>query len=253
MGAARVNERMAPAFYGAPARVHRAALRDWWLVLHPPYTAWHLSYVVIGACISPGTDGVRLGATLLAFFLAVGVGAHALDELHGRPLRTALPRSALVGAAIVGVGGAVAIGIAGVPRVGVGLLVFVALGVVLAVGYNLELVGGRLHTDAWFAAAWGAFPVLTAHYAQVESLRVEGVLAAATAFMLAEAQRHLSTPARTLRRRVRSVNGTVIYADGTTSVLDARVLLAPLERALRALTVSMIAIACALAVARFWG
>jgi hypothetical protein len=248
-----MNDRMAPAFYGAPARVHRPALRDWWLVLHPPYTAWHLSYVVIGACISPGTDGVRMGATLLAFFLAVGVGAHALDELHGRPLRTALPGPVLAGAAVVGVGGAVAIGIAGVPRVGPGLLGFVAIGVVLAVGYNLELVGGRLHTDAWFAAAWGAFPVITAHYAQVETVRVEGVLAAAGAFLLAEAQRHLSTPARTLRRRVQAVEGTVVFSDGTTRSLDARTLLAPLERALRALTMSVIALACALAVARFWG
>ena len=247
-----MNERMAPAFYGAPARVHRPALRAWWLVLHPPYTAWHLSYVVIGACISPGTDGVRLGATLLAFFLAVGVGAHALDELHGRPLRTGLPGPALVAAAVVGVGGAVAIGIAGVARVGLGLLGFVALGVILAVGYNLELLGGRLHTDAWFAAAWGAFPVLTAHYAQVESVRVEGVLAAAGAFFLAEAQRHLSTPARTLRRRVRSVDGTVVYTDGTTGALDPHTLLRPLERALRALTLSVMALACALAVARFW-
>lgn len=244
---------LAPAFYGAPNRVRRPALRDWWLVLHPPYTAWHLSYVVIGACISPDPDGLRLGATLLAFFLALGIGAHALDELNGRPLQTTLPSPVLIGAAITGVGGAVAIGIAGVSRVGPGLLVFVALGVVLAVGYNLELFGGRLHTDVWFAAAWGAFPVLTAHYAQVEGVRVEGVIAAVAAFLLAEAQRHLSTPARSLRRRVRTVEGTIVYADGTTAAIDRAALLAPLERALRALTLSVIAFAIALGVARFWG
>lgn len=243
----------APAFYGAPDRVRRPVVRDWWLVLHPPYTAWHLAYVVIGACISPGTDGVRLAATVLAFFLAVGVGAHALDELHGRPLRTTLPSAALISAAVVGVGGAVAIGVAGVSRVGVGLLAFVAIGVVAAVGYNLELLGGRLHTDVWFAAAWGAFPVLTAHYAQVEEIRPEGVAAAVAAFCLADAQRHLSTPARTLRRRVRRVDGTVAYTDGTRRALDTPTLLAPLERALRALTASVIALAVALAVARFWG
>jgi hypothetical protein len=249
-----VNEPvLAPAFYNAPARVRRRAARDWWLVLHPPYTAWHLSYVVIGACISAGTDGVRLGATVLAFFLAVGVGAHALDELNGRPLRTSLPSPVLAVAAVIGVGGAVAIGLAGVPRVGPGLLVFIAVGVVLAVGYNLELVGGRLHTDVWFAVAWGAFPVLTAHYAQVETVRVEGVLAAVAAFCLADAQRQLSTPARTLRRKVYRVDGVIEYADGRTSALDAPALLAPLERTLRALTATVIAFATALAVARFWG
>ena len=61
------------------------------MLLHPPYTLWHLSYVAIGATLAPRFDGGRLVATLLAFFLAVGVCAHALDELHGRPLRTTIP------------------------------------------------------------------------------------------------------------------------------------------------------------------
>ena len=138
-------------------------------------------------------------------------------------------------------------------RVGPGLLVFIAVGVVLAVGYNLELVGGRLHTDVWFAAGWGAFPVLTAHYAQVETLRPEGVIAAIAAFWLAEAQRHLSTPARTLRRKVRHVRGRVEYSDGSAAALDAPALLRPLEQTLRALAATVVAFAAALAVARFWG
>ena len=70
-----------PAFYAAGA----GGWRDWWTILHPPYTAWHLSYVVIGASLAPHVDAGRLLATLLAFFLAVGIAAHLLDELHGRP------------------------------------------------------------------------------------------------------------------------------------------------------------------------
>jgi hypothetical protein len=38
--------------------------RDWWVLLHPPYTAWHLSYVVIGAAIAPVFDLGRLAAGL---------------------------------------------------------------------------------------------------------------------------------------------------------------------------------------------
>jgi hypothetical protein len=239
-----------PAFYAAPQRVTRRAWADWWVLLHPPYTLWHLSYVAIGGTLAARFDGGRLAATLLAFFLAVGVCAHALDELHGRPLRTAIPSSVLIGAAIASLAGAVVLGIVGVARVGPGLVVFIALGVILTVGYNLELLGGRLHNDVTFAAAWGAFPVLTAYYAQAETLRLPAVAAAAAAYCLSTAQRSLSTPARTLRRRVASVEGTVTYTDGRTTSLSSSVVLAPLEAALKATAWGVVALAVALVLYR---
>ena len=61
-----------PAFYAAGP----GPWRDWWTLLHPPYTAWHLSYVVIGACLAPRVDVGLLLLTLAAFFLAVGISAH---------------------------------------------------------------------------------------------------------------------------------------------------------------------------------
>src|SRR5437773_12229848 len=112
-------EPLAPAYYAARSGGWR---RDVWAVLHPPYTAWHLSYVLIGAAMAPTVDALRLTATLLAFFLAVGISAHALDELKGRPLGTELPGAVLSVAAAVGLLGAVGLGFAGVTRVGFGLL-----------------------------------------------------------------------------------------------------------------------------------
>jgi hypothetical protein len=235
-----------PAFYAA----RTGGWRDWWTVLHPPYTAWHLSYVVLGACLAPRTDGVRLLATVLAFFFAVGIAAHTLDELHGHPLRTRIPDRVLWLAAAAGLAAAVALGAAGVPRVGAGLLAFIAVGPVLVVGYNLELFGGRLHSDAGFAAAWGAFPALTGYFAQAERVDVVAVLAAGAAYGLSYAQRALSTPARTLRRKVVTVEGSLTMEDGSVRPIDDRVMLAPLEQALRALSWSMVALAAALAVAR---
>lgn len=235
-----------PAYYAA----RPGGWRDWWTIVHPPYTAWHLSYVVVGATLAPETDGVRLVATLLAFFLAVGIGAHAVDELHGRPLRTRIPDRALRVAAGAGLVGGVALGLAGVGRVGPGLLAFIAVGPPLVLGYNLELFGGRLHTTVGFAGAWGAFPVLTAYYAQAERLDVAAVAGAAAAFALSYAQRSLSTPARRLRRQVQHVEGELRLADGSVIVLDTGVLLEPLERALRAVSWSMVALAAALALAR---
>jgi hypothetical protein len=189
-------------------------------------------------------------ATLLAFFLAVGLAAHALDELHGRPLRTQIPTLALVSAAVVGLVGASVLGVLGVVQVGWTLIPFLVVGPLLVVGYNFEVFGGIIHNDIGFAASWGAFPVLTAYVAQTGSLALAPVLAAGGAFALSLAQRALSTPARMLRRRTVDVTGIVSFADGTELALDRPKLLAPLERALRAMAWTVVLLASALAVAR---
>jgi hypothetical protein len=237
-----------PAFYAARS----GRWRDWWTVLHPPYTAWHLSYVVIGATLAPHVDGPRLAATLLAFFLAVGIAAHALDELHGRPLRTGIPSAVLVVASAVALGAALALGLAGVSRVGTGLLVFMAIGPVLVLGYNLEIFGGVVHTDVGFAAAWGAFPVLVAYFVQAGRLDLTAVVAATAALALSLAQRALSTEARFVRRRAVRVDGTITLNDGTTRPVDGPALLDPIERALRWMTMAIVFFAIALLLARAW-
>lgn len=240
-------EALAPAFYAAHTTGWR---RDVWALLHPPYTAWHLSYVLIGASLAPTVNIVRLIATLLAFFLAVGISAHALDELRGRPLQTRLPAGLLWAAAVIGLSGAVVIGIAGVWVLGPWLLPFIALGVFFVFAYNLELLRGRVHGDFWFALSWGAFPVLTAYFAQTGRLSLAAVGAAVAGYALSYAQRMLSTPARLLRRRSRSVAGAVTMNDGSQVSLDKPTLLRPLERALAAASWGVVALALALVTSR---
>ncbi|HEY6624068.1 MAG TPA: hypothetical protein VIX85_09570 [Acidimicrobiales bacterium] len=235
-----------PAFYAA----RPGGWRDWWTVLHPPYTAWHLGYVVIGACLAPNVDVTRMVATLLAFLFAVGFAAHALDELHGRPLGTRIPTPALVALTLVGLAGAIALGIVGLSRVGWPLIPFLVLGPLLVVAYNLELLGGVVHTDAGFALAWGSFPVLVAYVAQTGRLALAPVLAAIAAFALSLAQRRLSTPARLIRRRAAGVEGRVTLRGGALIPIDQRVLLAPLEGALVAMTWGVVLLATSLAIFR---
>jgi hypothetical protein len=241
------NQVLAPAYYAPPSTGWR---RDVLALLHPPYTAWHLSYVVIGASLAPHLDLLRLAATVVAFFFAVGVSAHALDELHGRPLRTSVPSSVLISAAVIGLVIAVGLGIAGVTEVGLGLLAFIALGVLFVVVYNLELLGGRLHGDVWFSLSWGAFPVVTGYFAQTGSLSFGVIAVAAAAYALSYGQRSLSTPARVLRRRSSAVAGSVTLTDGTLIDLDQRALLRPLELALRAFSWGVVALAIGLALSR---
>jgi ABC-type branched-subunit amino acid transport system permease subunit len=242
-----VHERLErPAFYAlAPG-----GWRDLATLLHPPYTAWHLSYVALGAAVAPAVHADRLVAALGAFFLGVGVCAHALDELHGHPLHTRLSDRALIALAVIGLAGAVAIGVAGVAIVSVSLVPFVAAGAFIVVAYNLELFGGRFHSDFWFALAWGAFPAFTSYWANALSLRFEGVAVAAGCFALSLAQRRLSTPVRELRRRTASVSGTHTLADGSTRELTAERLAAPLDGALSALSLALLLIAAAAVAAR---
>jgi hypothetical protein len=235
-----------PAYYAASP----GGWRDWWTLLHPPYTAWHLSYVVIGGALAPRVSLTPLLATLGAFFLAVGVAAHALDELNGRPLQTRIPAATLVAVTVAGLAGALALGVWGVTKVGWVLLPFMIAGPALVVAYNAELFGGIIHTDLGFAAAWGAFPVLTAYTAQTGRLAVAPVLAALAALAMSAAQRRLSTPARTLRRRSVQVEGSVILSDGEAVALDQAALLAPLEGALRAMSWGLVLFAAGLALAR---
>ncbi len=227
---------------------------EFWTLLHPPYTVWHLSYVVMGAAIAPRLSWAMLGGTVLAFFLAVGLAAHALDELQGRPLRTTISTRTLATVAGVGLAGAVLLGAVAVPRSSVLLVPCIALGVLLVLGYNLELFGGRLHTDLGFAAAWGGFPVVVGFLAQAPPLTgpvSAGALCLALAATgLAYAQRQLSTPARALRRRVASADAAMTMIDGTHRTLDREALLAPLEATLKALSIAMPVIAIALLLAR---
>lgn len=240
-------EALAPAYYATGSRGWR---RDVWALLHPPYTAWHLSYVLLGAGLAPQVSLVRLAATLGAFFLAVGISAHVLDELRGRPLRTEIPSGALWAAAIAGLAGAVAIGVAGMTVVGIGLLPFIAAGVLFVFAYNLELLGGRLHGDFWFALSWGAFPVVTAYFAQTSRLSIAAIAAGAAAYALSYGQRVLSTPARTLRRKTRSVTGTLTYVDGSEEAIDEPALLRPLEQALRAFSWGVVLLGLGLVAAK---
>jgi hypothetical protein len=235
-----------PAFYA----LGHGRVGDLITLLHPPYTAWHLSYFAIGAALAPHLYVDRLLWGLAAFGLAVGVAAHALDELHGRPLATGLSDRTLIALAVVGLAGALAIGVAGMVTVTAWLAPLVVAGALFLPAYNLELLGGRLHTDLWFALGWGAFPAFVGYFVDAEKVALPGLLGAGACLALSVAQRRLSTPARELRRRTSAVGGVRERSDGSTEALSRATLLAPLDGALAALSLGIVVTACALVAAR---
>ena len=233
---------MRPAFYA----LRQGGWRDYVTLLHAPYTAWHLSYVVVGGCLVAQVSWGRLGLTVLAFFLAMGIGAHALDELAGRPLQTAIPGAVLVALAVVSVVAACTIGLAVAFDFSLWILPLIAIGAFLVPAYNLELFGGRFHSDLWFAVAWGAFPVVTGAVAVAGTVRAATVIAAVWATLLSLAQRRLSTPVRRSRREVVSVNGELELAGGSREAVTREALVEAPEAALKLLAVATILIAAAL-------
>jgi hypothetical protein len=235
-----------PAFYAlAPG-----GWRDYVTLLHPPYTAWHLSYVAIGACLAPTLHEDRLAAAAAAFFLGLGVSAHALDERNGRPLATRIPEPVLLTLTVVPLAAAVGIGIAGAISFNLWLLVFVAAGAVLVPFYNLELLGGVIHNSLGFALAWGAFPLLTGYFACAETITWTALLAACYAALTSYVQRVLSTPVRNVRRRVAAVSGTIELRDGSSEPVTRETLAATQERSLQLLAAANVALAVSLLVFR---
>jgi hypothetical protein len=240
----------APAERSAFYALRPGGWRDLVTLLHPPYTAWHLSYVALGAAAAPHVHAGRVAATLVAFFLAVGVAAHALDELHGRPLSTSLSDGLVWAMAVAGLTGALALGALGASTVSPGLLAFMAAGAMAVVAYNLELFGGVIHNSAGFALAWGGLPALTGYWINALALRPAGVLVALACVLLSVAQRRLSTPARELRRRTVAVTGRQRLRSGDEVELSAAQLAAPLEGALGALAMALPLLSAGLVLAR---
>ena len=235
-----------PAFYA----LQPGGWRDYLTLLHPPYTLWHLSYVAIGAALAPELTVERLLVALAAFFLAVGIGAHALDELHGHPLQTRISDRTLIVLSALSIGGAVALGVYGSIAYTMWLAPMVVAGGFIVVAYNLELFRGAFHSDVWFAVAWGSFPLLASYLAVAERITVEALVAAVFAGFLSLAQRHLSTQVRTVRRRVTAVSGTLELTGGERREITAATLTSAPEAALRAMTVAVVSLAVSLVVLR---
>ena len=235
-----------PAYYALPGGVWR----DYITLLHLPYTMWHLSYVVLGAAAAPEVNLQRLAGLVLAFFLAVGLGAHALDEHRGRPLGTGISDNRLLAIAIVSLSAALGIGVVASLTISLWAIPFVVFGGFIVPAYNLEWWGGRFHSDIWFGLAWGAFPALVGYWANAETLEVEALVVAAACFWLSLAQRVMSRRARELRREVMTVSGRIELRDGRVEAITIPYLLEVQERSLRLVGLSVTLLAVGWLVAR---
>ncbi len=224
-----------PAFYAMSA----GGWRDYVTLLHPPYTIWHLSYVVLGAAATPSVHLDRVAGVALAFFLAVGLGAHALDEIQGRPLRTRISSGSLLGIAIVSLIGALTLGVVAAFSIRLWVIPIILFGEIAVVAYNLELFRGRFHTDIWFGITWGAFPALTGYWVNAEGLDFAVLPLCFACLMLSLAQRTLSKQVRVLRRQAEKADGRIEFREGRVEKITIPYLLAVPEKALQLMSYSI--------------
>lgn len=233
----------------------------WVNVLHLPYSAWHLSYVVIGAMLAETISWPLLGWTVLAFFLGMGVAAHCFDLIEGDPLKLEISKRHLVVVGLTSILAAMGIGawqieIGNVPYA---LWPVVFIGLFLAVGYNLEWPG--MHGDWQFATWWAVFPLLVSYFAQGSGFHPAIILVAGFASSSAMAQRVLSTRARFLRRHVENADCRLygpydqeLNTHPWDGVIRTKIwLLSPLDLALQYLNGMMVALAVGLVLYRLWG
>lgn len=199
-GSDRREEWFVPRF--GPARLRLAVG-----LLFLPYTGMVLAYTVIGSMLAPAVHWDRVGAIVAIYFLALGVGAHALDAL-GSP-DPAVPRpwgevfsrrrlKALAGTSLVL---AYAIGLYYMIVHTPWLWVIAILEGFFLFAYNLEWYGGRFHTDGWFALSWGGLPVLAGYVLQTNALAPAAVLAGAAMALLSLVEIKASRPYKAIRRR----------------------------------------------------
>lgn len=253
MGAAKPQKAEGVSWYDPGDKLPRW-LRDLWVLMHWPYSIWHLSYVPIGAALAPVMNWSLLGWTVLAFFLGMGIGGHCYDELNGRPLQTSIPTGVLVLIAVISLAGAVGIGAAMSYKYTIWIAPCIIFGCFIVLAYNLEWAKGFFHRDIWFGLAWGAFPAITAYIAQTHTLSWSGIIIGIFALLFSMAQRKLSLQSRFWRRRVTQLEGHFLISrpkgGSTWGQVSQRIIIGPVDLALKFLNGAVVAAAAGLLLMR---
>jgi hypothetical protein len=232
-----------PAWYTVGGR---GVLSDFVNLLHPPYTLWHLSYVLIGIALSPTIYLDRSIAVLVAYFLGLGIGAHALDETMGNPLKTRLSKGKLYSLGFTSLSIAASIGAYYVVTLSALLLPIIVAEVFFALAYNLESFNRRFHNTLVFSISWGILPFVTGYFVNALSISLGAVLTSVAIGILTYVQRTLSLQARSVRRNLDSPVKSLKLENGKEIPLTEKDLISPAERSLKALTLTIFVFAVAL-------
>ncbi|HYC11107.1 MAG TPA: hypothetical protein VEC02_00395 [Nitrososphaerales archaeon] len=166
-----------------------------------PYTLMNVCYVLVGSLLARPVYFDRMGGMALVYFLAVGVGAHALDaSAPNRPWGSFLSRPQFLAIAVAALGVSLSIGAYYALAFALVLFPIGFLELFFLLSYNLELFRGRFHTDLWFALSWGFLPVLAGFAVQTGAVTFLAVAGGLFGFLTAYVEIKAARPYKALIR-----------------------------------------------------
>src|ERR671910_1044091 len=228
----RINEWFVPTF--GPLK-----FRAFIGMLFLPYTGMCVSFTIIGSMLSESIQWDRVLSIFVIYFLALGVSAHAADNLGSKKIKpwgsffTAFELKLMV------IGGLFVSYVLGIYYI----ITFVPLLLIIAIiegfflfAYNFELFNGFFHNNFWFAISWGSLPLLAGFVIQTNSISILSLIASIIAFLVAYVEIRISRKYKELKRKPHDI------VDCNTKKL---------ERSLKILSLITISFAVLLTVCRY--
>ena len=174
-------------------------------LLFLPYTGMVLAYTIIGSMLADHIYWDRVGGIVVVYFLALGIGAHALDAVGSRgvkPWGLVFSGRSLWLLALSSVALAYAILIYYMLQSTPLLSLLAITEGFFLFAYNLEWFHSRFHTDGWFAVSWGSLPVLVGYMLQTNRISLAALVVALSMGFLSLVEIKASRPYKALKRSV---------------------------------------------------
>jgi hypothetical protein len=229
----RINEWFVPRF--GPLK-----FRAFIGMLFLPYTGMCISFTIIGSMLSETIAWDRVLSIFIIYFLALGVSAHAADNLGSKKIKPWGNYFSTFELRLMVIGGLSVSYLLGIYYIIIyaPLLLFIAIieGFFLF-AYNFELFNGLFHNNFWFAVSWGALPLLAGFVIQTNSISVLSLISSIMAFLVAYKEIRISRKYKELKRNPQGV-------------VDCNA--EKLERSLKVISLLTISFAVLLTVCRFF-
>lgn len=229
----RINEWFVPRF--GPLK-----FRAFIGMLFLPYTGMCISFTIIGSMLSESIAWDRVLSIFIIYFLALGVSAHAADNLGSKKIKPWGNYFSTFELRLMVIGGLSVSYILGIYYIitFAPLLLFIAIieGFFLF-AYNFELFNGLFHNNFWFAVSWGALPLLAGFVIQTNSISVLSLISSIMAFLVAYTEIRISRKYKELKRNPQDV-------------VDCNA--EKLERSLKVISLLTISFAVLLTICRFF-
>jgi len=171
-------------------------------MLFLPYTGMCISFTLLGSMLADIVHWDRVIALSLIYFLAVGIGAHALDAIGSKrkPWGDILGFRLLLALAVSSIAVAYAMGVYYIICYVPLLSIIAILEGFFLLAYNLELFRGLFHNNLTFSISWGSLPLLAGYIMQTNGISIEALLLSLVTTSIAYAEIRVSRLYKEMKR-----------------------------------------------------